>query len=109
MRRTAPAHLVACLAVCLCLVLAGASCTGPRFGRLRAGMTQGEVRRLLGEPTGTTRERIGPDDLREVWVYHVPRLLRQDAPLYPEIRLVVFKNEKLIALDPPNPYRPGLK
>ena len=91
------------------IVVVGSSCTGFRFSDLRPGMTKDEVRKLLGEPTGMTRHQVGPADLREVWVYHVPRLFNQDTPLYPETHTVVFKNEKIIGLDLPDPYRPGLK
>ena len=105
MRRLA----VRLLAVSLVALVLVGGCTGVRFSRLRPGMTKEEVKTLFGEPTGTTRERVGPDDIREVWVYHIPRVLDRDTPLYPALHFVVFKNEKALGWDLPDPYRPDLK
>ncbi len=107
------AVLAAVLVGVLALVVLGDGCTAFRFGlpldRLRLGMTKEQVTQALGAPNGIQRNFLGPDDLREVWVYHVPRWVDQDTPLYPATHAVVFRNDRVIGWDLPNPYRPDLK
>ncbi len=98
------------------LVLLGAAgCGGPSyrfykatwFGSLKPGMSKDAVVALLGEPTGVERRQIPPDELREVWIYHIKDLNPQNH-LYPTIRMIVFSNGTMIARDPSDPYSPHL-
>lgn len=75
------------------------------FGRLKPGIPQERVKELLGAPTGVERRQISPDDLREVWIYHVKNLDPRNH-LYPSLHFIVFSNGKMIWKDPKNPYAP---
>lgn len=97
------------------LILFGAvGCAGPSsrfykatwFGQLKPGMSREAVTELVGTPAEIARRQTG-DELREVWVYHVKNLNPQNH-LYPTIRLLVFSNGTMVALDPANPYSPDL-
>ena len=97
------------------LILFGAvGCGGPSykfykatwFGKLKPGMSREAVTELIGTPAEIARRQTG-DELREVWVYHVKNLNPQNH-LYPTIRLLVFSNGTMVALDPTNPYSPDL-
>ncbi len=77
-----------------------------RGNGLKVGMTQEAVKELIGEPTGFHRRRIAPDDLREIWVYHVKEPNLRVRHLYPAIHLVVFSNGEFVAKDPHDPYAP---
>lgn len=103
----------AVLAAVLALAVLGAGCAVFQFGRqwhdrLQVGMTKEQVVKVLGGPAGVQRNFVGPGDLREVWIYHVPRWVDQDTPLYPATHTVVFRNDKVTGWDLPNPYRPDL-
>jgi hypothetical protein len=96
------------------LLLGAAGCGGPSyrfykatwFGNLKPGMSREAVTELIGPPAEIARRQT-PDEMREVWVYHVKNLNPQNH-LYPIIRLVVFSNGTMVALDPTNPYSPDL-
>lgn len=75
------------------------------YGKLQPGMSKDAVKELLGEPTGVERRQLLPDELREIWIYHIKNLDPRNH-LYPNIHLVVFSNGTMIALDPSNPYAP---
>jgi len=77
-----------------------------RGSGLEVGMTQEAVKALIGEPVGFHRRQIAPDDLREIWVYHVKNRNLLTRHLYPVTRLVVFSNGKVLAQDPHDPYAP---
>ncbi len=95
----------------LLFVLAG--CSGQSYqyykatwrGRLKPGMSKDAVKELLGEPTGVERRPLAPDELREVWIYHIKNLDPRNH-LYPNIHMIVFSNDTMLALDPSNPYAP---
>lgn len=102
--------------ICLFVILSSIStlfgCSGKPFrssrtgllsASLKVGMTQGEVEKQLGKPMGFHRRRLSPDDLREIWVYHVKNRDPRNH-LYPNIHLYVFSNGKMIAKDPHDPY-----
>lgn len=72
--------------------------------RLSPGMTQEEVVKLIGEPGGKERQFVAPGELREVWIYHVDILDFRADRRYPSLRVIVFSNQKLLAIDPPDPY-----
>jgi hypothetical protein len=76
-----------------------------RFESLQPGMTKDAVRGVLGEPSGVERRMMSPDELREVWVYHVqnPDLRNH---LYPNLHLIVFSNDTMMAQNPDDPYAP---
>lgn len=96
------------------LLLGTVGCAGPSyrfykatwFGKLKPGMSREAVTELIGTPAEIARREM-PDELREVWVYHVKNLNPQNH-LYPTIRLLVFSNGTMVALDPTNPYSPDL-
>lgn len=96
------------------MLLGAVGCGGPSyrfykatwFGKLQPGMSREAVTELIGTPAEIARRQTG-DELREVWVYHVKNLNPQNH-LYPTIRLLVFSNGTMVALDPTNPYSPDL-
>lgn len=96
------------------MLLGAVGCGGPSyrfykaawFGNLKPGMSREAVKELIGEPAEINR-RQSPDELREIWVYHVKNLDPQNH-LYPTIRLLVFSNGTMVALDPNDPYSPSL-
>lgn len=96
------------------LLLGVVGCGGPSyrfykatwFGKLKPGMSREAVTGLIGTPAEIARRQTG-DELREVWVYHVKNLNPQNH-LYPTVRLLVFSNGMMVALDPTNPYSPDL-
>lgn len=96
------------------MLLGAVGCGGPSyrfykatwFGKLKPGMSREAVTELIGTPAEIARRQTG-DELREVWVYHVKNLNPQNH-LYPTIRLLVFSNGTMVALDPTNPYSPDL-
>lgn len=105
----------AVLAAVVALAVLGDGCAVFQFGRsslpldrLRLGMTKEQVTQALGGPAGIQRNWAGQGDLREVWVYHVFRRFNQDTPLYPDTHTVIFRNDKVVGWDMPNPYRPDL-
>lgn len=75
------------------------------FGKLKPGMSKEAVKALIGEPTGVERRQLLPDDFREIWIYHIKNLDPRNH-LYPNIHMLVFTNDTLLALDPSNPYAP---
>lgn len=75
------------------------------FGHLKPGLAKEEVTKLLGAPSGVERKTVSPTDLREVWVYHVKDLDPRNH-LYPQIHSIVFRDEKVLSIDPNNPYAP---
>lgn len=77
------------------------------LNQLKPGMTKDEVQALLGAPTGSERRQIANNDLREIWIYHVPRL-NPLTPLYPDLYILTFSNGKLIGWNLPDPYDPSL-
>ena len=85
-------------------------CASYKFKRevnqLKAGMTKDEVQAKLGSPAGTERKQIASSDLREIWIYHVPRL-NPLTPLYPDLYILTFSNGKLLGWNLPNPYDPN--
>lgn len=105
----------AALALIGLTLLGAVGCGGPSyrfykatwFGKLKPGMSKDAVRELLGEPTGVERRQIPPDELREVWIYHIKNLNPQNH-LYPTIRMIVFSNGTMVAQDPRDPYSPQL-
>ena len=74
--------------------------------KLNPGMTQEAVKKELGEPKGFHRRQLSPDELREVWVYHVQNRDLLSNHLYPEIHIIVFSNGVMLAKNPHNPYAP---
>lgn len=96
------------------LLLNALGCSGPSyrfykatwFGKLKPGMPREAVKEILGEPAEINRRQM-PEELREVWVYHVKDLNPQNH-LYPSLRMVVFSNGAMVALDPRDPYSPQL-
>ncbi len=96
------------------LLLGAVGCGGPSYrfykatwsGKLKPGMSREAVTELIGTPAEIARRQT-PEELREVWVYQVKNLHPQNH-LYPTIRLLVFSNGTLVALDPTNPYSPEL-
>ncbi|MBI5756312.1 MAG: hypothetical protein HZA12_05240 [Nitrospirae bacterium] len=95
----------------LFLVTTSIGCASFQFKRevnqLIAGMSKDEVQAKLGSPTGTERRQIANNDLREIWIYHVPRL-NPLTPLYPDLYILTFSNGKLLGWNLPNPYDPNL-
>ncbi|MFQ5781256.1 MAG: hypothetical protein ACE5HN_10805 [Nitrospiria bacterium] len=77
-------------------------------GKLKPGMSQDEVKAILGEPTGFHRRQISPNELRELWVYHVEEPDLRERHLFPSIHLIVFSNGKFVAVDPLDPMAPHL-
>jgi hypothetical protein len=73
---------------------------------LQVGMSQEAVKKELGEPSGFHRRQLSPDELREVWIYHVQDRHLLTNHLYPEIHLIVFSNGVMLAENPHNPYAP---
>jgi hypothetical protein len=67
-------------------------------------MSQDAVKGLLGEPTGVERREVPPNELREVWIYHVKDLNPLQSHLYPKIQLIVFSDGKMVAKNPGNPW-----
>lgn len=115
-RRNQPGPIRWAAIVLIGLMLLGAvGCGGPSyrfykatwFGKLKPGMSREAVKELIGEPAEINRRQMPPDELREVWVYHVKNLNPQNH-LYPTIRLLVFSNGTMVALDPSDPYSPHL-
>ncbi len=100
-----------CLTVLGLLFLAMVGCSGPSYrfyraassGKLKPGISKDEVKALVGDPNGVERRQIAPNELREVWVYHVKNRDLQNH-LYPSLRLIVFNNGTMVALDPLDPY-----
>jgi len=96
------------------MLLGAVGCAGPSyrfykatwFGKLKPGMSREAVTELIGPPAEIARRQM-PDEMREVWVYHVRNLNPQNH-LYPTIRLLVFSNGTMVAVDPTNPYSPDL-
>lgn len=78
-----------------------------KINQLKVGMTKDEVQAILGSPTGMERKQIASNDLREIWIYHVPRV-NPLTPLYPDLYILAFSNGKLIGWNLPNPYDPAL-
>lgn len=95
----------------LLIIIASTGCASFYFKRgvnqLKVGMTKDEVQAILGSPTGMERKQIASNDLREIWIYHVPRL-NPLTPLYPDLYILAFSNGKLIGWNLPNPYDPAL-
>jgi hypothetical protein len=73
------------------------------FGKLKPGLSKEEVKGLLGEPSGVEGRQVAPNDLREVWIYHVKDLDPRNH-LYPQLHSVVFRDGKVLSIDPHNPY-----
>jgi|GEM_PF-3087497 hypothetical protein len=98
------------------MLLTVVGCGGPSyrfykatwFGQLKPGMSKDAVREILGDPTGVERRQMPPDELREVWIYHIKNLNPQNH-LYPTIRMIVFSNGTMVAQDPSDPYAPQLR
>lgn len=95
----------------LLIIIASTGCASFYFKRgvnqLKVGMTKDEVQAILGSPTGMERKQIASNDLREIWIYHVPRV-NPLTPLYPDLYILAFSNGKLIGWNLPNPYDPAL-
>jgi hypothetical protein len=98
------------IAFLLFLVTISTGCASYKFKRevnqLKGGMTKDEVQATLGSPAGTERKQIANNDLREIWIYHVPRL-NPLTPLYPDLYILTFSNGKLLGWNLPNPYDPN--
>lgn len=75
------------------------------LGQLKPGLTKEQVKELLGTPSGVERKAVSSADLREVWIYHVKDLDPRNH-LYPQIHSIVFRDEKVLSIDPNNPYAP---
>lgn len=94
------------------IITTSAGCASFQFKRelnqLKPGMTKDEVQAVIGRPpTGWERKQIASNDLREVWIYHVPRL-NPLTPLYPDLYILAFSNGKFLGWNLPNPYDPAL-
>ncbi|MBI3804230.1 MAG: hypothetical protein HY282_10770 [Nitrospirae bacterium] len=93
------------------LLLFMVGCGGPSyrfykatwFGKLKPGLSREAVKELVGEPAEINRRQMSPEELREVWVYHLKDLNPQNH-LYPSLRMIVFSNGTMVALDPHDPY-----
>ncbi|HNQ32135.1 MAG TPA: hypothetical protein PKJ68_06640 [Candidatus Woesebacteria bacterium] len=82
-------HLLAYLALCICLFGLSACATGERMSRLRYGMTIEEVNKVMGQPDGTKTEG---NRYTQVYFHRMVTSHSYDrADLF-----TIFENERLI-------------
>jgi len=79
-------------------------CAG-RHVEIKQGATLEAVEKELGKPRGFHRRWMPQGEVREIWVYH-DRGISVENHLYPNTRMVVFSNGKVIAENPQDPYAP---
>ncbi len=84
-------------------------------GKLQIGMTSQEVRNVVGNPYRVAKRLISENDIREVWTFKEYSFDSVGAclsfgfmPPLPEKQYLVFRNDKLIGWNLPDPFSPDL-
>lgn len=76
-----------------------------RSGNVLTGATQETIEKALGKPDGFHRRWMPNKETREVWIYHEQGSVMK-THLYPDTRVIVFSNGKVVATNPRDPYAP---
>ena len=84
-------------------------------GRLQIGMSPEEVRNVVGNPDNVAKRLINENDIREVWMFKEYPFDPVGAtislglgPPLPEKQYLVFRNDKLIGWNMPDPFSPDI-
>lgn len=89
--------------------------SGVNEGKLQIGMTSQEVRNVVGNPYRVAKRFISENDIREVWIFKEYSFDPVGAclsfglgPSSPEKQYLIFRNDRLIGWNLPDPFSPDL-